>query len=283
MLKNIMLAVLFVSAPGVAAEHAERLSISTMVSDVRLAVSPDETHRLWGLVNRTPGAGLEIVESRLVEGQWSAPLPVSFNGPANDFDPSFSPDGRTVYFFSNRPGGAGGDDLYAVSYDPGTRVYGEPRNLGPKVNTDGDEWAPTVSPDGRTLMFASNRHGLSGGQNLFVAPLKGGEIGTPVALDAVIDTAEDEYDATFVGGADRIVFARGDAYGDKGAKLHSAVKDGKGWRDEGPLPPTINCSAELNIGPSVSPSGKFYWSAACGPGETRLDLWTGDLPSVTRR
>ncbi|MGH6613750.1 TolB family protein [Sphingomonas sp.] len=259
--------------------RVERLPFSTAVSDVRLAISPDERHILWGMVNRTPGSGLEIVESWLADGVWSAPVAVSFNGPANDFDPSFSPDGRQVYFFSNRPGGAGGDDLYVVAFDPVTRRYGVPRNLGARVNTPGDEWAPSLSPDGTALLFSSNRHGVPGGQNLFIAPLRGQVIGTPVALGPAVNGAEDDFDATFLGSAHRIVFARGDAVGDKGTRLYAAHKGEKGWQVDGVLPPEINCSAGLNIGPSTSSSGQFYWSAACGPGDTRLDLWRSDFPA----
>lgn len=222
-------------APQAPAPQAriERLPFSTAVSDVRLAISPDERHMLWGMVNRTPGSGLEIVESWRFDGAWSAPVAVSFNGSANDFDPSFSPDGKWVYFFSNRPGGAGGDDLYRVAFDPATRAYGVPRNLGPRVNTPGDEWAPSVSPDGTALLFSSNRHGLRGGQNLFIAPLRGGRIGTPVALGPAVNGAQDDFDATFLGNARHIVFARGDAAGDKGTRLYAAHKEGKGGKDGG--------------------------------------------------
>jgi hypothetical protein len=257
----------------------ERLAISTPVSDVRLAVSPDGRHRLWGTVNRTPGSGLEIVESWLLAGQWTPPVPVSFNGDANDFDPAFAPDGRSVWFFSNRAGGAGGDDLYQVAFDPGTRTYGTPHNPGPIVNTAGNEWAPSLSEDGTSLLFSSDRPGGAGRQDLYIAPLQHGRIGTPASLGPAIETGEDEFDATFAG--DRhIVFTRGDAEGEAGTKLHLATLSRGTWHDAGALPAGINCSAGLNIGPSVSRAGRFTWSAACGPGDTRLDLWSTDLASV---
>ena len=260
------------ASPGV-----ERLAISTPMSDVRLAVSPDGRHFLWGVVDK---GKLEIVESRLVDGFWTPPVPVSFNGDANDFDPAFAPDGRSVWFFSNRAGGAGGDDLYRVTFDPRTRRYGVPQNLGPMVNTAGNEWAPSLSPDGKSLLFSSNRPGGSGRQDLYIAPLQGGRVGTPASLGPAIETGEDEFDATFAGSADTIVFTRGDAEGEAGTKLHLAVLRDGAWQDKGALPPEINCSTGLNIGPSVSHAGRFHWSAACGPGDTRLDLWSADLSFV---
>ena len=270
------LATIAIAAPA-ATPAIERLAISTPMSDVRLAVSPDGRHRLWGVVNR---GELEIVESWLVGSAWTPPVPVSFNGDANDFDPAFAPDGRSVWFFSNRAGGAGGDDLYRVAFDPRTRAYGAPRNLGPMVNTPGNEWAPSLSPDGETLLFSSNRPGGAGKQDLYIAPLHRGRIGTPASLGPAIETGEDEFDATFAGSADAIVFTRGDAEGEAGTQLHLATLSRGTWHDDGALPAGINCSAGLNIGPSVSHAGRFYWSAACGRGDTRLDLWSADLSTV---
>src|SRR5262245_50574770 len=97
-------------APGVA---------SSEFSEVRLAVSPDGNTMLWGSTNRPGGpGGWDIWVSRQGTAGWSKPQSVSFNSVSNDFDPAFSPDGRYVYFFSNRPGGAGGDDLYRVPVTP---------------------------------------------------------------------------------------------------------------------------------------------------------------------
>src|SRR5690606_17674968 len=117
----------------------------------------------------------------------------------------FSADGRWLYFFSNRPGGRGGDDLYRAPVQ--AHGFGAAENLGPAVNTPGDEWAPTVSADGKRLLFASDGHGGAGRHDLLVARWDGRAFVDPRPV-AGIDSAEDEFDAAWLGDGRAIVFAR---------------------------------------------------------------------------
>ena len=72
-------------------------------------------------LEQRPGAGgWDIYESQRSGDGWSAPRAVSFDSSANDFDPSFAPDGSGVYFFSNRDGGFGKDDIYFAPFDART-------------------------------------------------------------------------------------------------------------------------------------------------------------------
>jgi Tol biopolymer transport system component len=182
--------------------------VSSEFTEIRAASSPDGKVWLWGSTNRPDGpGGWNIWLARRTGDTWSAPEAVSFNSEANDFDPAFSPDGRWVYFFSNRPGGLGGDDIYRVAV---TRDgFGSPEHLGPEVNSAGDEWAPGLSPDGTTLLFASNgRNGPGGKHDLFVSALEGGKWQTATPLPGAINTADEEFDATFLADGKSIVFAR---------------------------------------------------------------------------
>ena len=81
--------------------------------------------------------------------------------------PSLSIDGYTLYFASNRPGGYGGTDIWCCTLEEGR--WSEPRNLGPAVNTKGNETAPYIHFDDRTLYFASDGHTGMGGMDLFRA------------------------------------------------------------------------------------------------------------------
>lgn len=79
---------------------------------------------------------------------------------------SISPDGKTLYFASNRPGGLGGFDIYRALILP-SGEWGEAYNLGPDVNTAYDEDFPNISLDGYTLYFSSKGHNSMGGYDVF--------------------------------------------------------------------------------------------------------------------
>lgn len=79
--------------------------------------------------------------------------------------PSLSKDAKTIYFASDKPGGYGGVDIYMSMREIGGQ-WGTPINLGPKVNTSGDEMFPYIANDG-TLYFASNGHLGLGGLDVF--------------------------------------------------------------------------------------------------------------------
>ena len=81
--------------------------------------------------------------------------------------PSFSPDGEVLYFASNRPGGFGGIDLYKAT-KLANGDFGNAVNLGPNINTAGNELFPRMAPDGK-FFFASDGHPGFGKLDLFVA------------------------------------------------------------------------------------------------------------------
>ncbi|MCE9596439.1 MAG: OmpA family protein [Spirochaetia bacterium] len=138
---------------------------------------------LFGNYPGSLGSG-DIFESKLTANGWSrpAPLPKPINSPHFDSDASFSPDGRSVIFVSDRAGGyypyharqkeffAGGKngntDLY-VSFRNADGSFSLPRNLGPIVNTPGSERNPYLHADGKTLYFSSEGHPGLGGHDVF--------------------------------------------------------------------------------------------------------------------
>lgn len=83
-----------------------------------------------------------------------------------DSQPSISCDGNTMYFASSRKGGHGGTDIW-MSELQANGIWGPPVNLGPTINTEGDEEAPFIAPDGLTLYFASDGHPGLGESDIF--------------------------------------------------------------------------------------------------------------------
>lgn len=102
--------------------------------------------------------GSDLWRARLVGERFTPPenLGPAINTAGQDIEPWISPDGRLLLFASNgRPDGRGSYDLYA-SHRCG-EAWSEPRNLGDEVNSPGWDFGPRLSPDGRFLVFTSNR------------------------------------------------------------------------------------------------------------------------------
>ena len=92
-----------------------------------------------------------------MNGDWKAPKTMgNLINSADSWDsqPSISADGKTLYFASNRPGGYGGIDIWKTEKDP-SGTWKAPINLGPKINTPGDEKSPFLHWDSKTLYFSS--------------------------------------------------------------------------------------------------------------------------------
>ncbi len=133
---------------------------------------------------------VDLYLSRFRNGSWAEPIPLNINDPeAWDSSPAFSPDGRTLYFASNRKGrgrqlvGYGGNDLYSAQMDSRGR-FSKVKNLGADINTAGNEIFPYVADDAK-LYFASDGHTGFGGLDLFVVKRANGKtavenLGQPV-------------------------------------------------------------------------------------------------------
>ncbi len=134
---------------------------------------------------------------------------------------TLAPDASFIIFSSNRPGGAGGVDLYIAGSD-GAGGYSAPVNLGAAINTSGDEFSPFIAPDGRTLFFASTGHQGFGGADLYMSQRDArGEWGTPVNLGDRINTSSNEL--FFFGvGRERCLFASDRPGGKGGLDIYEA-------------------------------------------------------------
>jgi outer membrane protein OmpA-like peptidoglycan-associated protein len=125
---------------------------------------------------------------------WSKPknLGQRINSDFWDSAPSIAPDGNSIYFASNRPEGYGGIDIY-VSFKNEKGYWEEAINLGPTINTKGDDQTPFIHADNQSLYFSSNGRVGFGGSDIYVSRKKiDGNWTTPVNLGYPINTYDNE-------------------------------------------------------------------------------------------
>ncbi len=137
----------------------------------------------------------DIYFTENVNGEWNPIRSVSdkINLPLSwESQPSISADGKTLYFVSDRPGGYGGYDIYrSIKSEHGE--WGTPMNMGPTINTAGNEKSPFIHPDGKTLYFSSSGWMGLGGYDIFYS--RQGDDGTwqkPINLGYPINSPDDE-------------------------------------------------------------------------------------------
>lgn len=125
---------------------------------------------------------------------WSNPKKVEgINTPYWEGHASLAPDGRTLYFSSDRPGGFGGRDIYkAIRKPDGT--YDNVQNLGPKINTEFNEDAPFIYSNGTSLYFSSEGHQSMGGYDMHYIKYDSakGDWQEPINLGYPINTTDDD-------------------------------------------------------------------------------------------
>ncbi len=125
---------------------------------------------------------------------WSEPenLGSNINSESWESSPSLSPDNRALYFSSSRPGGYGGRDLY-VSYRQPNGKWGPAKNMGPSINSAGNELAPFIHADNATLYFTSDGLPGYGNSDIFICRKgPGNEWSTPENLGYPINTIDEE-------------------------------------------------------------------------------------------
>ena len=112
------------------------------------------------------------------------------NSSYHDQHPSISGDGTKLYFMSRRSGGIGDWDILVAKRKTTNDSWSDPENIGPIVNSNGEDWAPSVSSDGLELYFEANRSGGYGGTDILVASRKTIDEpwGNPVNLGSVVNS-----------------------------------------------------------------------------------------------
>lgn len=134
---------------------------------------------------RSANGEIGLFFSTLKNGMWGMPEAFAHNNAKYSImHPTFSPDGRTLYFASDMPGGMGGMDVYRSQRT--STGWSTPVALGTEVNSASNEVYPRMHADG-SLSFASDRSGGQGKLDIYTTVLEGGEWLSPMAMPAPVN------------------------------------------------------------------------------------------------
>ncbi len=120
-------------------------------------------------VSKRNKLGCQILVTKQTDNGWLNPEEIKLAADSMIVaHPAISADGTELYFVSNLPGGNGGLDIWKITREAGSDEWSAPINLGPQINTPGNEMFPYIHPDG-TLYFSSNGYPGMGGLDIFKA------------------------------------------------------------------------------------------------------------------
>jgi hypothetical protein len=237
--------------------------ISTGQSERDFALSPDGNEIFYTLQAPQPGGFQTIIyRAKNAAGKWSEPQVASFAGTYSDLEPAFSPDGQKLFFSSNRPveGKSGKDfDIWVVEKKEGK--WGTPYNIGAPVNTDADEYYPSITSSGNLYFTAQYKYGV-GKEDIFLAIPDGKTYKKPVPLDTAVNSSTYEFNAFVSPDEKFIIFTSYGRKDDKGrGDLYMSTKDANGkWLPARNL--AILNSDRIDYCPFVSFDKKiFFWTS----------------------
>jgi outer membrane protein OmpA-like peptidoglycan-associated protein/tetratricopeptide (TPR) repeat protein len=256
--------------------------INTADDEYLPVATADESELIF---TRKIGNNEDFYKSVKLNGKWQRATYLSdqINTPEyNEGAQSISQDGKYLFFTGcNRPDGLGRCDIY-IAQKKGDD-WGKPFDLSPPINTPGWESQPSISADGRTLFFVSNRKGGYGGYDIWKSTITSNGWGEPENLGPNINTSFDEQ-SPFIHPDDSTLYFSSNGWPGMGGKdlfVSRLGKDGK-WQKPENMGYPINSSGDEN-GLSVTANGAFaFFSSNNLNGYGGYDIYTFELPSNMR-
>ena len=228
------------------------------VRDFALSPKQDE---LFITVESNKNIFSSILQLTKTGKKWKVEL-APFSGTYGDIEPTFSPDGNTLYFASNRPlqkdSAVKDFDIWKTEKIKG--VWSEPENLGTPINTDANEFYPAVTANGKLYFTAAYKEKAVGKEDIWMSTLENGKYTAPLALPETVNSTLYEFNA-FVSPDDSYIiftsYGREDDLG--GGDLYISKKGAKGeWLAAKNLGTKIN-SKGLDYCPFVSFDKKNFF------------------------
>src|SRR5882724_2641584 len=233
--------------------------VSTGLYERDMAISPDGKEMFYTIVSPQNTFSAIIYLQKDEKNNWSKPEVASFSGEYSDMEPAFTPDGKKLFFVSNRPvtGDSVNDfDIWYVEKMNGK--WGHPINIGKPVNTHANEFYPSVATNGNLYFTAAYDKG-KGKEDIYVAKWENGKYADPVSLDTSINSSFYEFNAFVSPDEQFIIFTSFGRKDDKGrGDLYISQKDAVGkWKSARNLF-MIN-SERLDYCPFVSFDKKIFF------------------------
>ncbi len=262
---------------------------------------PSATGHMLYFIRGMPGQNADIYHSLRQTDGWTEPQPVeSVNTDHDELGPRPLANDQYLAFYSNRPGGIGGYDIY-LAPRKGER-FGRAHHLPEPINSRYDDYSPTLSADGRQMIFASNRPTLNGDgteaqgentpgdYNLYIADVasdpdnSGQWVVGQVRLMPAINTAANEGPCALDTTANLLYFASDRPGGLGGFDLYCAQLDATGAITQlTNLGPSINTAAH-ETDPQLTRNGfELFFSSNRKPSAGGYDIYHSDCIEVFPR
>ena len=227
-------------------------------------------------------ANAKIMVAERQGRSWSRARTIGFSDPRySDSDPWLTPDGRTLYFVSDRPTATRGNrkDLDIWRSRRTATGWSSPEHLGDDVNSRGPELGPELH-DG-VLTFASVRRGGVGGLDIYRSAERNGRFGPAELLPGPFNSKESDSDFTLSPDGRLAAFWRGG----QTASIYISSRTARGWSEPKPLGPSVNIGP-FNFTPSFTSDGRRLWfastAARAGQPAGMADIYVASLPTVPK-
>ena len=219
--------------------------VSTQISERDMTISADGSE-LYYTAGTPDNAYRTILHIKRTSDGWGSPEIASFSGVHMDIEATFAPNGDRLFFASKRPlhdkDSTSDYNLWFVERTDDS--WGEPKALPESINTDGDEYFPSVATNGN-LYFTSCREDCKGIEDIYFSEYVDGKYLTPISLDSNINTNTYEFNAFVAPDESYLIFGswgRPDGFG--GGDLYVSYRNAdKSW------------SRAVNMGEGINSEG----------------------------
>lgn len=234
--------------------------ISTNLYERDIAISPDGEELIYTLGDYKQQKRY-LVQIRKSGGKWAEATVLDISGVYQDIEPFYAEDGKRLYFASNRPIEEGSERKdYNIWYsDKEGAKWGQAKAMNEKINTEKDEFYPSLSKNGN-LYFTSTRDGGIGREDIFVSKRINGEHREAEVLDSTVNTKNYEFNSYINPEENLLIFSsfgRADGYG--GGDLYYSKKGENGkWSEAKNMGKEIN-SDKLDYCPFIDDRRNIFY------------------------